>query len=163
LAPKPSGKEPSPRMVLMAPRYELNQPSNAYAGKVVYQLQLFGSRTSCNCLLAEPAGGDDPEPRVVVALGDSFEPVLSQVIESSAIANIRVAFVSQVSSVHHFFSPNVSILRTLLYLIFAALTQLRNFDEQDNVPNTIVGAAHGHVHEPLRTYGLLMVCSVVVK
>jgi hypothetical protein len=45
------------------------------------------------------------------------------------------------------------MLRTLLYLILAALTQLSNFDEQDNVPNTIVGAAHGHVHEPLYTYG----------
>jgi hypothetical protein len=43
-------------------------------------------------LSAEPTGGDDPEPRVVVALGDSSEPVLSHVIESSAIENIRVAF-----------------------------------------------------------------------
>jgi hypothetical protein len=90
----------------------------------------------------------------VVALGDSFEPVLSQVIESSAIANIRVAFCLTGIIRASFFSPNVSMLRTLLYLILAALTQLSNFDEQDNVPNTIVGAAHGHVHEPLRTYGL---------
>jgi hypothetical protein len=45
------------------------------------------------------------------------------------------------------------MLRTLLYLILAAPTQLSNFDEQDNVPNTIVGGAHRHVHEPLYTYG----------
>jgi hypothetical protein len=134
---------------------------------------------SCNCLSAEPAGGDDLEPRVVVASGDSSEPVLYQVLESSAIANIRVAFCltgivhahssrrrvrrtmlvlcrSSTNGVNRitpttFFSPNVRMLRTLLYLILAALTQLSNFDEQDNVPNAIVGAAHGHVHEPLRT------------
>lgn len=185
LAPKPSGKEPSPRMVLMAPRYELNQPSNeSYSvfsqlfgcslnaffyfpfGCVelrhveVYvqmhmleaatvwqqnQLQLFVSRTSwwrrsrapsCGCFRRFIWTRPVPGNRKLCYSKYTCSLCLTGIIRAS------------------FFSPNVSILRTLLYLILAALTQLRNFDEQDNVPNTIVGAAHGHVHEPLRTYGL---------
>jgi hypothetical protein len=105
----------------MAPRYELNQPSNeSYSSYSVFS-QLFGCSLNvfflfpvslcraeacggvlpnasaveavvCSCFSAEPAGGDDPEPRVMVASGDSPEPVLPQVLEGSAAANICVAF-----------------------------------------------------------------------
>ena len=51
-----------------------------------------GEAVGCSCFSAEPAGGDDAEPRVVVASGDSPEPVLPQVLEGSAAANGCVAF-----------------------------------------------------------------------
>ena len=58
-----------------------------------------GEAVGCSGFSAEPAGGDDAEPRVVVASGDSPEPVLPQVLEGSAAANLCVAFCITVTGI----------------------------------------------------------------
>jgi len=70
------GEEPSPGMVLMAPRTAAcgSVLPNAPAGEAVCR----------GGFPAEPAGGDDAEPGELAASGDSPEPVLFPVLEGSA-------------------------------------------------------------------------------